>query len=245
MKLILNDIKYLKEPIMIISELVNEATFKIDKDKIELIAMDPANVSMVIFKLLSSAFAEYSVKEPLEISLNLDNLKQVLRRANSDDIMTLELIDNRLKIELNSNSKRTFHLSLLNLEEKQQKIPDLKFPLKIETSTLLFDSAIEDMGIVSDSVSLYADAERLSIESLGSLTSAKVDLLKDDQTSIETKDKVKSKYSVEYLKKIIKGSKLADKVTLQFNKDYPLKASYKVTDKMLLEFILAPRVAND
>ena len=163
MKLILNDIKYLKEPIMIISELVNEATFKIDKDKIELIAMDPANVSMVIFKLLSSAFAEYSIKEPLEISLNLDNLKKVLRRANSDDVMTLELIDNRLKIELNSNSKRTFHLSLLNLEEKQQKIPDLKFPLKIETSTLLFDSAIEDMGIVSDSVSLYADAERLSI----------------------------------------------------------------------------------
>ena len=45
--------------------------------------------------------------------------------------------------------------------------------------------------------------------------------------------------------KIIKASKLADKVTLQFNKDYPLKASYKVTDKMLLEFILAPRVAND
>jgi proliferating cell nuclear antigen len=230
---------------MIISELVNEATFRIDKDKIELIAMDPANVSMVIFKLLSSAFAEYEVKQPLEISLNLDNLKQILRRANPADIVSLELQDNKLKLEIKSNTKRTFHLSLLNLEEKQQKVPDLKFPLKIETSTLLFDEAIEDISIVSDSVTFYVDSEKFSMEALGNLTTAKVDLIKDDQTLIESNDKVKSKYSVEYLKKIIKGSKLADKVTLQFNKDYPLKASYKVTDKMLLEFILAPRVSND
>ena len=245
MKLALNDIKYLKEPITIINELVNEATFRIDKDKIELIAMDPANVSMVIFKLLSSAFTEYQVKEPLEISLNLDNLKQILRRANPQDALTLELENNKLKLEIKSDTKRTFHLSLLNLEEKNQKIPDLKFPLKIETSTALFDEAIEDTGLVSDSVTFSADEEKFSIEALGNLTTAKVELFKDAQTSIDTKDKVKSKYSVEYLKKIAKGGKLADKVVLQFNKDYPLKVSYKVTDKMLLEFILAPRVAND
>lgn len=245
MKLILNETKYLKEPIMIISELVNEATFRIDKDKIELIAMDPANVSMVIFKLLNSAFSEYDVKEPLEISLNLDNLKQVLRRANPNDIITLELENNKLKIELKSDTKRTFNLSLLNLEEKQQRVPDLKFPLKIEISTMLFDQAIEDMGIISDSVTFYVDPEKFSIESLGNLTTAKVDLVKGDNILIDTSEKVKARYSVEYLKKIIKGSKIADKVTLQFNKEYPLKATYKVTDKMLLEFILAPRVAND
>ena len=245
MKLTLSDAKYLKEPIMIISELVNEATFRIDKDKIELIAMDPANVSMVIFKLLSSAFVEYDVKEPLEISLNLDNLKQVLKRANANDIITFELLENKLKIELKSDTKRTFSLSLLNLDEKQQKVPDLKFPLKIETSAVLFDQAIEDIGIVSDSVSLYSDQDKFSLEALGNLTTAKIELIKDDQTLIESKDKVKSKYSEEYLKKIVKGSKLADRVVLQFSKDYPLKASYKVTDKMLLEFILAPRVAND
>lgn len=245
MKLALNDVKYLKEPIIIINELVNEATFRIDKDKIELIAMDPANVSMVIFKLLSSAFTEYNVKEPLEISLNLDNLKQILRRANPQDALTLELENNKLKLEIKSDTKRTFHLSLLNLEEKNQKIPDLKFPLKIETNASLLNEAIEDTGLVSDSVTFSVDEEKFSIEALGNLTTAKVDLFKDAQTSIDSKDKVKSKYSVEYLKKIAKGGKLADKVVLQFNKDYPLKASYKVTDKMLLEFILAPRVAND
>ena len=44
---------------------------------------------------------------------------------------------------------------------------------------------------------------------------------------------------------MIKASKLADKVTIQFSKDYPLKIDYKVLDKLGLTFILAPRVSND
>jgi hypothetical protein len=47
------------------------------------------------------------------------------------------------------------------------------------------------------------------------------------------------------LKKIIKGSKLSDKVSLEFGKDYPLKIEYKVLDKLQLATILAPRVATE
>ena len=245
MKLTLNDIQYLKEPILVISDLVNEATFKVDKDKIELIAMDPANVAMVVFRLLSTAFSEYNVNDKEELSLNLDSLKQILRRAKPEDILTLELIDNKLKIELKSDSTRVFHLSLLNLEDKPQKIPDLKFPLKIETNTLLFDEAIGDSDIVSDSVAFLVEPEKFTIEAIGTLTTSKVDLMKSNETLIETNGKFKAKYSLEYLKKIIKASKLTDKVMIQFSKDYPLKVDYKVIDKLGLTFILAPRVSND
>jgi len=48
MKLTLAEPKYLKESIAIISDLVNEAKFKVNKEAIELVAMDPANVAMVI-----------------------------------------------------------------------------------------------------------------------------------------------------------------------------------------------------
>ena len=208
MKLTLQDTKYLKEPILIISELVNEATFKIDKDKIELIAMDPANVAMVIFKLLSTAFTEYDVKEPLDLTINLDSFKQVLKRINADDTMTLELINNKLKIELKSNTTRTFNLSLINSEASIKKIPDLKFPLKIEMQTSLFDQAIEDSDIISDSVSFIVDKDKFTLEALGSLTSSKVDLPNDNSTIIQVQDKVSSRYSIEYLKKMIKTSKL-------------------------------------
>ena len=93
MKLVLADASYLKDSITVISELVHEARFKINKDGMELVAMDPANVAMVIFKLLSSAFTEYGVKENIEIAINLSNLKQILRRASPNDMLTLETGD--------------------------------------------------------------------------------------------------------------------------------------------------------
>lgn len=247
MKLTLAESRLLKEPINIISELVNEVTFKIDSNKIELIAMDPANVAMVVFRLLSSAFIDYSIEKPLEISINLDNLKQVLRRAKPSDTIILELEDNKLKIELSGDSKRVFHLSLIKLDNKSQKIPELDFPVNIETSTSIFNEAIEDMDIIADSVLLTVDKSRLSVEASGSLSKAKVDIALSDDTKInmKTESKVKSKYSLEYLKKIIKGSKLTNTALIHMANDYPLKIQYKLTDKLDLEFILAPRVQND
>lgn len=235
----------MKEPILIISELVSEATLHVDKDKIELVAMDPANIAMVIFKLLSSAFVEYEVKEKVDLTVNLDNFKQILRRANPNDSMTLELSGNKLKIQLKSSSTRTFSLSLINAEESNKKIPNLSFPTKIETTTSLFNEAIEDSETVSDSVSFIVDEDIFSLEASGNLTSSKVDLEKGESTKIESEGKVEARYSTEYLKKMIKVSKLTDNVSIQFNQDYPLKLSYKILDKMLMEFILAPRVSTD
>jgi hypothetical protein len=44
---------------------------------------------------------------------------------------------------------------------------------------------------------------------------------------------------------MINGSKLSDEVLIQFSKDYPLRLEYKTVDKVMLSFILAPRVEND
>ena len=68
MRLTLAEPSYLKESISIISDLVNEARFKITPNAIELVAMDPANVAMVVFKLLSSCFVEYDVKKTLSLA---------------------------------------------------------------------------------------------------------------------------------------------------------------------------------
>ena len=103
---------------------------------------------------------------------------------------------------------------------------------------------LNQQGIVSDALILSAEQNKFGIESIGNLSSAKVEF-NNNEMKIEGEVNAKSKYSVEYLKKIIKSSKLADNVVIQFDKDYPLKLSYKVLDKMLMEFILAPRVAND
>jgi proliferating cell nuclear antigen len=247
MKLSLAEPSYLRDSITIISDLVNEARFKITKEGIELVAMDPANVAMVIYKLLSSSFTEYELDEPVQIAINLNNLKQVLKRAKQNDMVSLSLGDNTLKIELKSNTTRTFNLPIIEIEEKEQKIPELKFPVEINTVCSVLDEAVEDACIVAESLAFEADGKKLNITAEGDLSNVKIEVKEDDATKIKMdgSSKIRAKYSIEYLKKMIGASKLAENVTIRFNKDYPLKLEYKEVDRLLLSFILAPRVEND
>lgn len=248
MKLVLAEPKYLKESISVISELVNEARLKIKKDAVELVAMDPANVAMVIFKLLSSSFVEYKVDKEESIAINLSNLKQILKRAKHNDMVTIELEQsNRLRIQLNGETIKTFSIPIIELEEKEQRIPELTFSVKVQTNSSLLGEVIEDADTVAESVIFSVDRDKLNVHAGEEMNKAHIEIKSDDSTSIvnDAKGNVRAKYSIEYLKKMMGGSKLSDSVTLQFGKDYPLKLDYKAVDRMMLSFILAPRVEND
>jgi proliferating cell nuclear antigen len=248
MKLVLAEPRFFKDSISIISDLVTEAKFKAGPGGLELVAMDPANVAMVIFKLLSSSFTSYNVKDNEQVAINLNSLKQILRRAKSDDMLTLETTeDNKLKIELKSGTTRSFSLPTLDLEDKEQRVPELTFPLSVTTSSTLLQEAIEDVSVVAESVTFLGEKEKISIKAEGDLSKAFIEVRADDVTTIRlnTEDKCKSKYSLEYLRKMIAGGKLTDEVSIHFNTDYPMKLDYKITDRLLLSFILAPRVDND
>jgi proliferating cell nuclear antigen len=245
MRITLAEPKYLKDSISIISELVNEAKLKISKDGIEMVAMDPANVAMVIFKLLPSAFTEYDVESPVDVAVNLANFRQILRRAGPSDMLTLELADSKFNIKMKSASARQFSLPLLDSEVKEQKVPELSFPISIETDSTLFNEAINDAEIVSESVSFAAEPGKLSLQAEGDLNTAAIEINAAENTKITATKTAKSKYSIEYLKKMIEGSKISDKVLIQFNKDYPLKLSYTTIDKVMIAFVLAPRVDTE
>lgn len=250
MKFVLAEPKLLKESISIVSDLVNEVTFKVDSEKIELVAMDPANVAMVMFRLLSSAFVDYQVEKPVSFSVNLDNLDQILKRVKASDTLYAELDskNNKLKISIKGESNKTFNISLIDIDESDQKVPDLKFNVTAEIPSSIFNESIEDMDIVAESVALVADAGKLSIESEGRFNAAHVEIPHGDGTVVNmvgAAEKVLSKYSIEYLKKIVKGAKISDVAVVQFSEEYPLKVDYRVMDKLVLSFILAPRVDSD
>lgn len=248
MKLVLAEPKYFKESISIISELVTEAKFKVTKNGLELVAMDAANVAMVIFNMLSTCFTQYEVKDDEEMAINLNNLKQILRRAKGDDILTLETTDdNRLKVQMRSNTIRSFTIPTLEIETKEQRVPELSFPYLIEMDSTLLSDSMDDVSVVAESVTFLGEKGQLSIKAEGDLSKAFIEIKPDENTVIKADidDKFKSKYSLEYLKKMVAAGKLVEKATLKFNTDYPLKLEYKLIDKLMLAFILAPRVDND
>ena len=143
-------------------------------------------------------------------------MKQVLRRVNPTDTLTLETLDNKLKITLKGSSTRSFHIPLLEIDDKEQKVPSLNFVATIETESSVLNNAVEDCDIVAEAVSLIASNSKFAISGEGDLSKAHVDLEANDFTKVlvNSEDNISSKYSIEYLKKMMQASKLADRVSI-------------------------------
>jgi proliferating cell nuclear antigen len=235
----LNDPKLLSDSISLISELVSEVKLKITRAGLNIVAVDPANVALVSLKFPASLFAEFQTEEEENLGINLEDLKQVLRRAASNSSLTMEKEGNKLKLSIQNTVKRTFNLALINLEAEEKRIPELEFNSKVEINSDIFSNAIEDAAIISDSCS-FAVKDKFIIEAKGNLHSTKTEFSSDEA---KFSGEGKSKYSLEYLQKFIKASKFSDKVSLQFSTDYPARLDFRGAAEMT--FILAPRVEEE
>jgi len=233
--------KLFSEIIGIISELVLEVRIKVNKKGMSILAIDPANVVMVSFKLPNSAFSEFQVENPEILGVSLENLKSILRRCKIGSILKLQRQENELKIEIIDKIKREFNLALIDIESEEKQIPSLDFASKIEMSSSDFAEAIEDCSVVSDSCSFVSEPSKFMIQGKDSLNSFKSEFT--DEINIQAQE-ASSKYSLEYLQKIIKATKITEKVIINFSNDYPLKLDFN-TPLIELSFILAPRVETE
>jgi proliferating cell nuclear antigen len=232
--------KLLSDAIGIISEIVTEVRIKLTEDGMSIVAVDPANVAMIIFKLPKGAFSQYQTGNEIW-GVNLADLKMILRRATGSSSIVFEQEENRLKITIFDKVKRIFNMALIEIESEDKKEPALSFSCKVEMTADNFSQAIEDCSIVADACSLIAGKDFFVVEGSGSLNSARAEF-SGDEAKMEGVGK--SKYSLEYLMKFIQASKISDKVVINFSDDYPLRLDFP-GDEMGIGFVLAPRVEND
>lgn len=238
MLLKLEEPRIFTDVIGLISELVTEVRIKVTKDGLSIIAIDPANVALVSFKLPAKSFSSFEVDEEV-IGVSLDSLKSVLRRYKGGSLI-LQTEENSLKIEIQEKIKRSFNLALINIEEEEKSLPILDFKSKVEMSSIDFYEAIEDCAIVSESCSFVIKSDKFIIEARG-LHSNKSEFSSDE---IKLEGIGKAKYSIEYLQKFVRASKLAEKVIIKFSDDYPLQLEFS-SSLFELVFILAPRVETE
>ncbi len=242
MLLKLDNPKIFAEIVSIISDMVLEVRMKVSKEGMSIIAIDPANVAMISFKLPASAFSELDVENEEVLGVSLDSLKAVLRRVKSGSELVITKQENELKLVINDKIKREFNLALIEIEGEEKEIPSLDFVSRIEMSSTDFSEAIEDCSVVADSCSFISEPDKFVMHAKGSLNSFKSEF-SSDEVNI-TAQEANSKYSLEYLQKMIKATKITDKTILNFSNDYPLKIEFN-TPFIELYFILAPRVESE
>ena len=234
----------LARAVELISELVTDVRIRFSEHGLSITAMDPANVAMVGFKLPKSAFSRFESGNEV-LGINLDSLKKILKRAGAGSSLILESKENLLNIEIYDRIKRNFSLSLIDIESEEidfdSKVERMEFTSHVEISSPDFVDSIEDCVVVGDACSFIVENDKFKIEAKG-LNSARSEF-SSDEAKIQAEN-CKSRYSLEYLGKFIKGAKLCEKTLIHFADDHPLKIDFKCPG-MDLSFVLAPRVETE
>ncbi len=233
--------QFLSKTVDIISELVMEVKMKVNEFGLSMVAIDPANVAMVEFKLPKSAFSRFEVEGPEELGINLDNLKRILKRCGASGSLILERKENLLNIQIQDRIKRNFTINLIELESEDKDMPSLEYVASVEMNPVDLIASIEDCVVVSDACSFIINEGKFIIEAKG-MNSARSEFSGDEAT-IDAEN-CKSRYSLEYLQKFIKTGKIVDKMNIKFSNEHPLRMEFK-TEHMELNFILAPRVETE
>jgi len=142
----------------VISTLVTEVKLTVSKDGIDVKAVDPSHVAMLVLKLNKAAFEEFT-GEPTEIGLDVEKLKEVLRLSKPGDLIDLQFDGgkNRLVVKV---GKVTRHMSVIDPAGiTDPKVPNVSPPGIAVVKMEELRQGIRGSESISDHVSLMLDAE--------------------------------------------------------------------------------------
>ncbi|AWR94528.1 proliferating cell nuclear antigen (pcna) [Acidianus brierleyi] len=244
MKVSYDDVRYFKAIIEALSRLVDEASFKIKPDGIELEAIDRAHISLIKINLPKDEFKEYDVQEDMNFGFSTQYLLKVLSTSKRKEELEIESQDvSTIIIRINGEYPRVFELR--NMEVSPPELPELKieFDVKATLKSEAFRKAVSEIATVSDVVDIIADENGIKVKSKGE-AEAEVELSKDSGSiqDIEISKPIESSYSTDYLNDILVLTKLSGNTKMSFAEQKPLQLEFNTESGGSVIYLLAPQL---
>lgn len=238
----LSDSNILKTSFDAISSIVDEVQIQTDSEGFRLDALDRSHITFVHLELKASLFDEFVCDEPEKINIDTDELMKVLKRSKSDDRVLMSLDEGNFIITFEGEAKRTFKIRLIDIEYESPTPPQLNHPTNIEVPFSLLKDSIQDMDIFSDKIALKVDSDRFIASAEGEFGDANIEYLHGEKVE----EPVKSIFSLEKVREMLKADKFSDFAIISLGNDMPLNLTLKMlSEDGELSFLLAPRIETE
>ena len=235
----------IKAVVDVTRSLVEEAKFNITPKGVSLRAVDPAHIAMVYIEVKDTAFEEYKADE-MELGIDIDKLSGILRLADSDSVISLEYDkkSNRLIVKIGNLVRRMGLIDTAGMPDS--KMPTLDLPAKTVVRAGELSKGIRASEMISDHLALTVDKDKFELYAEGDVDTVNLTLSKDMLIELNSPDKYKSLFSIDYLSNMIKPVKSEDPVTILSGNDNPIKVDLDFADgKGHVTYLLAPRVESE
>ena len=228
-----------------LKDILLETNISFQPDGIRIINMDKSHTILVHLYLAASNFEFYECKkEKIIIGVNMFHLFKLINSIDNDDTLTIYIENNdyydgivshlALKFE-NGDIKqcKTQKLKLIEPEQDELEVPDVKFSSIINLPSADFQKIIRDLSCISDKLEIKSVGNELIFKCQGQFASAEIHraeaddsmkfILKQDSSKV-----IQGEFSLKNLGYFIKCTNLCPQIELYLENDLPLVVKYNV-----------------
>lgn len=236
-----------------LSSIIDETTIVVTPEEFTIKAMDPSRICLLKLVIKKEGFDDFECNKACNIGVNLDDFDKILKRASSNDSITLEYQEEEQKIRIKmkreaSTRTRSFSLALIDIEYEEVPMDNL---MKIEFDAIWdmnidhFNEALKDAEIYSEILNVKAtENEGLLFSSSGQIGEMQYDFSLDDLLEPDISEENTGAYSLTFLKSILKIAAITENFKISLKTDHPLKIEFGLLEGGRLNYFLAPRVEN-
>lgn len=238
-----------------LKELLTDTCIEFDETGLKIISMDTSHIVLVHLKLEASKFEYYYCEKKVTIGINMLNLHKLIKTINSNDTLTLFMDKhdlNHLGIKIENgekNTKTTYKLNLLDLDNPQIHIDPAVFNSVITLPSGDFQKICRDMSVIANFVDIKNVNNQLILSCRGDFCSQET-VLSDNESgshhiSSKSNEIVQGIFNLKYLVLFTKCTSLCSTVEIFLKNDYPLIVVFKVASLGEIKLCLAPQNGSD
>ena len=240
-----------------LKDILLETNISFQPDGIRIINMDKSHTILVHLYLAASNFEFYECKkEKIIIGVNMFHLFKLINSIDNDDTLNIYIENNdyydgivshlALKFE-NGDIKqcKTQKLKLIEPEQDELEVPDVKFSSIINLPSVDFQKIIRDLSCISDKLEIKSVGNELIFKCQGQFASAEIHraeadesmkfILKQDSSKV-----IQGEFSLKNLGYFIKCTNLCPQIEVYLENDLPLVVKYNVASLGEIKLGLVP-----
>ncbi len=235
--------------------IADEARIHLSEGGVRILLVDPANVVMRDGDYPASLFESYNTSEG-RIGIDLNDLRDVIKMAGSDDLIHLELEAGKLNISMDGLE---YTLALIDPESirEEPELPDLELPARFTIKQRELKRANKAADMVSDHVAVEArnpaDGERaIIVKADGDTDDVKLTWT-EDKDDIEdvmlpaAGEAFDSLFSLDYMKDIVRNISADTDIEVELGDEFPIWLRHNIDDdgETVVNTMLAPRIQSN
>ena len=241
-----------------LKDILLETNISFQKDGMRIINMDKSHTILAHLFLAAENFEHYECnQEKIIIGVNMFHLFKLINTIDNDDTLTLYIencdysdgVTSYLGLKFENGEIKQCKIQKLKLiepEEEELDVPDVKFSSIINLPSGDFQKIIRDLSNISERLEIKSVGNELIFKCKGPFAEAEIRRTESDGTleflhKEKTKNNiVQGEFSLKNLIYFIKCTNLCNQIEMYLENNKPLIIKYNVASLGELKLCLAP-----